>query len=74
MPSKLKQKKHGFGLEMRTYSGKDGSVYLVFKTGSGSFHTFVETEAKEAAKQCGAISGTTINTRQMWSELWKSKT
>ena len=54
---------------MRTYAGKDGRNYLVFRTAGGSFHTFVETEAKQAARDCGV--GITGTTRQMWTSLWK---
>ncbi|CAG0952688.1 hypothetical protein ANRL3_00342 [Anaerolineae bacterium] len=64
-----KPKKQGLGLEMKTFPGKDRQNYLVFRTASGSFHVFIEVEAKEAARQCGAMS--TGNTRQMWNEVWK---
>jgi hypothetical protein len=59
---------------MRTFYGKDGRAYLVFKTASGSFHTFVETEAKRASIECGSSRPKTDTTRQMWSEIWNSKT
>ena len=65
----IKSKRTGTELSMRTFHGKDGRSYLVFRTGAGSFHTFVETEAKQAARECGVpIEGTT---RQMWTSLWK---
>ena len=65
----IKSKRTGTELSMRTVPGKDGRSYLVFRTGTGSFHTFVETEAKQAARECGAsIKGTT---RQMWTSIWK---
>ena len=64
----VKQKKRGFGLEMKTFSGKDGNAYLVFRTSGGSFHVFMEVEAKEAAGQCGAKAE--ANTRRMWASLW----
>lgn len=65
----IKKKRSGTGLSMQTFRGKqDGCSYLVFRTGDGSFHTFVETDAKEAAEDCGATIGT--NTRQLWSSLW----
>jgi hypothetical protein len=65
----MKKKREGFGLEMKTFSGKDGSSYLVFRTATGSFHAFLEVEAKEAARQCGAEEG--HNTRSMWGTLWR---
>ena len=34
----LKLKRSGFGLEMRSFTGKDGKSYLVFRTTKGSFH------------------------------------
>ncbi len=65
----LKSKRKGFGLEFKTIDGKDKQKYLVFKGKDGSFHTFVETEAKEAARQCGNPRGAT--TREMWKSIWK---
>jgi hypothetical protein len=64
----IKEKRRGLGLEMRSFEGKDGRTYLVFRTAGGSFHVFVEMEAKEAARQCGATKE--ANTRQMWAEVW----
>jgi hypothetical protein len=61
-------KRRGLGLEMRSFQGKDGRSYLVFRTSGGSFHVFMEVEAKQAARQCGATKE--ANTRQMWSEVW----
>jgi hypothetical protein len=68
----IRGKRRGTGLEMRTFYGVDGRAYLVFRTASGSFHTFVETEAKQASRECGTprASGTT---RQMWSALWEKE-
>jgi hypothetical protein len=66
-----KEKRRGFGLGLRTFAGKDGATYIVFQAGTGSYHTFKEVEAKEAARQCGASSEGT--TRKMWGELWKQK-
>jgi len=64
-----KEKRRGFGLDIRSFEGEDGSTYIVFKTTTGSYHVFKEVEAKQAAHDCGAeIKG---NTRQMWGELWK---
>jgi hypothetical protein len=65
----IKGKRKGAALEMRTYRGRDGLTYLVFRTAKGAFHTFVETEAKQAARECGTrVEGTT---QQMWSARWK---
>jgi len=66
----MKRKKKGLGLEMHTFFGKDGNSYLVFRSTAGSYHVFVEVEAKEAARQCGERS--TGTPRQMWGEIWKS--
>lgn len=65
--NKYKAKRKGLGLEIRTFTGKSGSVYTVLRTTGGSFHVLVETEAKAAARDCGAKSG---NTRQQWETLW----
>jgi len=68
----VKVKKRGFGLEMRTFTGTKDESYLVFRTSSGSFHTFLEVEAKQAARACGATDEGT--TRQMWERLWREGT
>jgi hypothetical protein len=65
----LKEKKAGFGLEVRSFVGSDEKAYLVFKSREGSYHVFKEVEAKEAARECGASREG--NTRQMWSEIWR---
>ena len=63
----MKKKMQRFGLEIRSFAGKDGT-YIVFRTSGGSFHTFAEVEAKQAAREGGAeLEGTT---RQMWESLW----
>ena len=62
-----KKKKKGYGLEIKTFRGSDGT-YLVFRTRQGAFNVFVEVEAKEAARQCGATREGTP--RQMWAALW----
>jgi hypothetical protein len=64
----VKKKRAGFGLEMKTFAGKDGNAYLAFRTAAGSVHVFMEVEAKEAARQCGATQE--LNTRQMWASVW----
>jgi hypothetical protein len=50
----LKEKREGRSLEIKTFPGKDGNSYLVLRTLDGSFHAFVEVEAKQAARECGA--------------------
>jgi hypothetical protein len=65
---KFSAKKKGFGLAVRTFTGKrSGSGYIVFRTPKGSFHVFVETQAKAAARDCGGIGA---NTRQQWKSIW----
>jgi hypothetical protein len=64
----MKIKKKGFGLEMKTFRGDDGISYLVFRTREGAFNVFVEVEAKEAARRCGATREG--NSRQMWGAVW----
>lgn len=64
----LKEKRDGYAINFRTFIGKDGGKYLVFRTAEGSFHVFSEVEAKEAARDCG--SAELSNTRQMWESLW----
>lgn len=64
----IKTKRSGLGFEMKTFDGKDGNSYLVFHTREGSFHVFMEVEAKQAARECGAKDDK--NTRQMWESIW----
>ena len=67
----IKAKRRGVGLEVETFPGRDGRSYLVFRTSSGSYHTFVEIEAKQAARACRErLVG---NTRRMWSTIWNDK-
>ena len=67
----LKRKRRGSGLEIKTFDGKDGT-YLVMKSPSGSYHAFVEIEAKAAAVSCGSNrkSGTP---QDYWRALWAKK-
>jgi hypothetical protein len=64
----VKPKRRGFGLELKSFRGKDGTSYIVFRTASGSFHVFQEVEAEESARQCGGPAKG--NTRKMWADLW----
>jgi hypothetical protein len=64
----LKEKREGRSLEIKTFVGNDGNHYLILRTLDGSFHAFVEVEAKQAARECGATEE--MNTRQMWESIW----
>jgi hypothetical protein len=66
-----KSKKH-HGLDFKTFLGKDGKPYLVFRTPKGAYNAFAEVEAKAAAYDCGAERGTpTKDTpRSLWRSLW----
>lgn len=66
---KLTPKRKGAGLGLRTFIGKSGKTYLVLRTNGNSYHTFVETQAKEAALDCGIQAG---HTRVRWKELWEN--
>jgi hypothetical protein len=63
---KISKKKEGFNLEIKTLIGNNGT-YLFFKTPNGSYHTFLEVAAKDAAKDCGAEGDG--NTRQLCKEV-----
>ena len=65
---KYKAKRKGLGLDIRTFTGQSGSIYIVMRSTAGSFHVLIETEAKAAARDCGAKSG---NTRERWKTLWE---
>jgi hypothetical protein len=66
----LKKKHEGKSLEIKTFTGDDGTRYLVIRTLEGSYYTFVEVQAKQAAVECGAHKKG--NTRQMWESIWDS--
>ncbi|HWA90493.1 MAG TPA: hypothetical protein VG889_10685 [Rhizomicrobium sp.] len=60
-------KRSGLELQFKTFKGRSGKSYLVFRTLKGGYHVFAEMEAKTAAQDCGAASG---NTREQWKKLW----
>jgi hypothetical protein len=66
----LTKKRKGAGLETKTFVGKSGTAYLVFRSGAGSFHVFSEVEAKAAARDCG---GKGSNTREEWKSIWDKR-
>jgi len=68
---RVKTKRRGLGLDVRTFLAENGEAYVVFRTARDTFHTFQEVEAKEAARQCGGpLTGTT---QQMWKKLWSTR-
>ena len=67
--AELIEKRNGSQLGFKVFVGKDGTRYLVFRSLEGSFHVFVEVEAKQIARECGAAE--LSNTRQMWESLWE---
>jgi len=64
------KKRVAFGIEMRTFTGKSGTKYLTFKTPRGSYHTFSEVIARDAAADCGSDQGTS---NQRWAKLFKGR-
>lgn len=70
-PVTSRLKRRGFALEMKSFIGRDQRSYLVFLTSKGSFHAFVEVEAKQAARECGAR--VEKNTRAMWRSVWSKR-
>ena len=58
-----------FGIEMRTFTGKFGTKYLTFKTPRGSYHTFSEVIARDAAADCGSDQGIT---NRRWAKQFKA--
>jgi hypothetical protein len=63
-------KRRGFQLESRTFHTPDKRVILVFKTPQGSYHTFCEMAAKDAAKELNPKAQG--NTRAIWDKIWES--
>jgi hypothetical protein len=63
---KLIPKRKGVGLEVKTFTGKSGYTYVVFKTAALTFHVFTEVEAFQAALDCGAEGKGT----KIWQNIW----
>lgn len=75
MTQKITLKKGNTGLPVRTFNSSDGkNTYLVFKQIDGSYHAFVEVEAKDAAMSCGSELGKNKQTRSHWNKLWEQTT
>lgn len=69
--NEINLKKRTNGIQFRTFESEDGkNTYIVFKESNGSYHTFVEVEAKDAAIHCGSSLDRNENTRSHWGELW----
>jgi hypothetical protein len=67
-------KNQGYGLEIRTFEDQSGRTHIVFKSLDGSYHAFVEVEAKQAAIDCGSrLSRDENNTREHWKSLWDTR-
>jgi hypothetical protein len=64
--------KANYEMGMRTFVGKSGINYLVFKAPDGSYHTYTEIVARDAARDCGAV-GDDMNTRNLWGQLWNDE-
>jgi hypothetical protein len=68
----IKPKKSGFGLETCSFSGKKTkNSYIVFKSLEGSYHAFMEVEAKDAIIDCLGVGERKRTTRQLGDLLWK---
>jgi len=65
----LKLKRPADALEIRTFTSTDKKrKYLILKTPKGTYHAFVEVDAKLASKDCG--SPRKARTKQFWDALW----
>jgi hypothetical protein len=64
----MKKKRDGFGLEVKSITG-GGRTYLFFRTKRDEYHAFVEVEAKQAARDCGAKKEG--HTKLMCGQVWK---
>lgn len=70
--STINLKKSGSTLPIKTFESMDGkNTYLVFRQSDGSYHVFVEVEAKGAAINCGSNLDHSEITRKHWDKLWE---
>jgi hypothetical protein len=63
-----KPKKIGLGLEVKTFKGRSGRAYLVFRTPAGDYHVFSEVSEDESASDCGVKKGS--STEPTWESMW----
>lgn len=63
-----KPKKIGLGLEVKTFKGRSGRSYLVFRIPAGDFHVFCEVSKEEAASDCGVKKER--STGPTWEGMW----
>ena len=69
---KWRAKKVGFGLILDVVRTLDDQhEVLVLREPSGRVHTFVEVEAKQAARLCGAPRD--LTTKQAWNWVWATR-
>lgn len=69
--SEISLKRKSNGIQFRTFESEDEkNTYIVSKESDGSYHTFVEVEAKDAAIHCGSTLDRNENTRSHWNDLW----
>jgi hypothetical protein len=59
----------GPGLEIKTFRGRSGVCYLVFRTHDGTFHVFQDVDPQEACRDCAQETET--DDRQGWEILWQ---
>jgi hypothetical protein len=59
----------GPGLEIKTFRGRSGVWYLVFRTRDGTFHVFREVDPRAAARDCGSEAET--EDHNAWESLWR---
>ena len=67
---KIKPKRKGVGLEIRTTRDKKNREFIIFKHPKGSYHVFTEITAKELAREWDIEEN---NTREMIKDLFKKK-
>jgi hypothetical protein len=65
----MKQKASGLWYRNANLTGKFGTKYLTFKTPRGSYHTFSEVIARDAAADCGSDQGIT---NRRWAKQFKA--
>jgi hypothetical protein len=72
MATTFKKKRKLFGIQFKTFRGKQGDDYLVLTAGDFKYHVYAEVDAKQAARDCGCKLDQRHNdTAAMWNDIWE---
>ena len=65
----IKPKTKNLAVACKTFTGKSGITYLVFR-GAKEAHVFTEVSSRRAAIDCGATQKRGVHAVNRWKEIW----